>query len=251
MPATWYLVQYTADLRRHEPRNIGLALTDGAHWYLHFRGVDDLGRVDARQIRGWGISRETYQSWVDYFHRKALQGAWEEALTLQQRKPSNFSVVSGGMLLAEESDWELEAKQLFSELVTTRPHRVTAPSPLESARELFRRAEIHPEEDVFLPGRWREGGEQVGIPFKFQLTAAKTSTLEALPPKEKDIVSLKARLDAVGRVQGAPYFIALLPLSKISEKNWDQLLMPIEQTAHVVDMDAAEAPMQLRELVGV
>lgn len=130
MPATWYLVQYTADLRRHEPRNIGLALTDGAHWYLHFRGVDDLGRVDARQIRGWGISRETYQSWVDYFHRKALQGAWEEALTLQQRKPSNFSVVSGGMLLAEESDWELEAKQLFSELVTTRPHRVTAPSPL-------------------------------------------------------------------------------------------------------------------------
>lgn len=83
------------------------------------------------------------------------------------------------------------------------------------------------------------------------MTAAKTSTLEALPPKEKDIVSLKARLDAVGRVQGAPYFIALLPLSKISEKNWDQLLMPIEQTAHVVDMDAAEAPMQLRELVGV
>ena len=48
----WHLIQYMPDMRRREPRNIGVAATDGEEWKVELFGVDSrTGLVNGRVLR--------------------------------------------------------------------------------------------------------------------------------------------------------------------------------------------------------
>lgn len=239
MHAEWFLVQLTSDLRRHEPKNVGVVLHAGDSWYLRFRGVDRDGSVNGRLVRSLGVTKETYTSWVGYFHRKAYSGDWEQALTVSIRRPSNFGVVRGGTLLEAGGEWRFALDRLFSDLVSM-PEKA-AKTPIDLARHLLQRAEVKAVENICMPGRWDDDGEQVDIPFGFGVGRSRPVPLDALSPTPMAVASLKARMDAVARVGQAPKFIAFVPLGRIAGDEKDELLRPVERRAWIVDLDADDA----------
>lgn len=247
MHAEWFLIQYTADLRKHEPRNVGIALTAGDEWHLRFRGEDHNGKIHGHQIRGLGLSKDIYASWVDYFRRKARSNQWQTAMTLQSRKPSNFSVVSGGIILEQQGRWEFEASKLFTELVP-QPER-SANSTLDLAHAVFRTAGIDPAENVILPGRWEPDGAQVDIEFNFGLGKQSLMPLEAVSPTVGSIMRFKAQIDAITRVATPKVIIAMMPLSRIDRDRHDELLRPVERSAHVLDLDRSDASEELLAVI--
>ncbi|GAB3847840.1 hypothetical protein [Nesterenkonia populi] len=247
MVATWYLFQYTADLRRHEPRNIGLAMDAPDRWHFHFRGIDMAGRVNGQQLRDLKLDKELYRQWAEYFQRKASEGAWEQALSLQSRRPTNFSVVKGGTILEDSPAWEMTALNLFNELVDVPKSNKT---PLDMALEVIKQSGVTTERDVPLKGRWRAGGPQVDVRFKFAARrAGMLNLMDVSTPTFSSLTTLRARMDAVARVQTLPRLLALIPLGGAHEfdPSLDGLLQSIEADGGVVDIDQENAAEDLQE----
>ncbi|GGL83162.1 hypothetical protein [Glutamicibacter protophormiae] len=247
MHADWYLVQITADLRRHEPRNIGVVLNVGEQWILRFRGVDRSGKINGRLLRGIGVSKSTYQSWIEYFARKAHTGRWSEALSIPEKRPSNFSAIHGGTIMEIAGEPRFLADRLFSEMVTLPEKPIQA--PLDLARHVLAEAQIEVHERILLPGRWDLDTPEVPIPFDFGLGEDHRVTLEALSPNPLAISYLRTRIDAVERVGKAPRIIAMLPLNRADRDLLDDLLRPVEQHAGILDLDASNAANELQAMV--
>ena len=247
MHADWYLIQLTADLRRHEPRNIGVVLNVGEAWILRFRGVESNGKINGRHLRGIGISKTTYQSWVEYFTRKAKTGRWNEALSIPEKRPSNFSAIHAGTIVETEGDPRFLADRLFSEMVTVPEKPVQA--PLDLARHVFAEAQIEVHERILLPGRWEIDTPEVPIPFDFGLGSDNRITLEALSPTPMAISHLRTRIDAIERVGSTTEIIAMLPMNRVDNDMVDDLLRPVEKHANVLNLDASNAATELRAMV--
>lgn len=247
MHADWYLIQLTADLRRHEPRNIGVVLNIGDAWILRFRGVDGNGNLNGRLLRGLGVSKSTYQSWIEYYSRKAHTGRWSEALSIPERRPSNFSAIHAGTILETAGDPRFLANRLFSEMVTLPEKAVQAPFDL--ARHIFSEAQVDVHERIELPGRWELDTPEVPIPFDFGVGIDNRVTLEALSPTPMAISHLRTRIDAIERVGKAPRIIAMLPFSRADNEALDDLLRPVEKHAAVLNLDATNAASELRDMV--
>lgn len=49
MDAMWHLIRYTADMRRKEPRNVGVAVSVGDAWSVKLFAVDEAGNIDGRR----------------------------------------------------------------------------------------------------------------------------------------------------------------------------------------------------------
>lgn len=247
MQADWFLVQLTSDLRRHEPRNIGVVLNVGSTWILRFRGVESNGNLNGRHLRGLGVAKSTYESWVNYFTRKAHAGEWDQALSLPRRRPSNFSAIHAGTILEVEGDPRFLADRLFGEMVTI-PDR-TPQAPFDLAKRLFADAQVDVHDRIHLPGRWYPSTPEVDIPFDFGLGSDNRIALDALSPNEMAISHLRTRMDAVERMGSAKKIIALLPLSRAEGTQVDDLLRPVERNALVVDLDSSDAVSDLLEMI--
>ncbi|WP_434922907.1 hypothetical protein ACR9WD_05820 [Glutamicibacter sp. PAEs-4] len=247
MQADWFLVQLTADLRRHEPRNIGVVVNCGSTWQLRFRGMDANGNLNGHHLRSLGVSKSTYESWVGYFSRKAHAGQWEDVLSLPRKRPSNFSVIPAGTILEVEGDPRFLADRLFGEMVSVPDRHPQAPFDL--AKRLFADAHVEVHERIHLPGRWYANTPEVNIPFDFGLGTESRVTLEALSPNELAISHLRTRMDAIDRMGVSTRIIALLPLSRAEESHIDDLLRPVEKNAHVLDLDASDAPENLLQMI--
>lgn len=117
MEATWHLIQYTADMRRKEPRNVGVAVEVDGQWAVRMFAVDPLSRsVDGRALRKFGLSKEGYSAWVEYYTDMILAGRWERILRVQQRRASEFRLTVGGHMRATGSANDV-ATRLFADLV--------------------------------------------------------------------------------------------------------------------------------------
>ncbi|MCO1338056.1 hypothetical protein BJH93_03980 [Kocuria polaris] len=246
MPGHWYLFQYTADLRKHEAKNIGVALHDGSRWHFRFRGYDR-GRVSGSQIRGLGVPKDVYTSWIDYFQRKAWEEDWTTALTLQSRRPSNFSVIKGGIILEQTAEWPFEATRLFKDLVDV-PERST--SLTQRAISIFDRAGINPQRSISIHGRWPGSDEQVDIPFSFGVGSTSLAPVEPLGLHYGALAAFRAKVDAVIQVSRPRSIVALLPLGEQDDAQIDALLRSVERDAQVIDMDRDSAPEDLQEALG-
>ncbi|GAB07612.1 hypothetical protein GII30_08900 [Gordonia amarae] len=113
---TWHLIQYTADMRRREPRNVGVAATDGAGWVVRMLGVGRSGVIDAKALRRLNLAKSDYEPWVRYYADTLGEGGIERVMASQRRRPGEFRVIPGG---DDELSGSLDecAGQLFAELV--------------------------------------------------------------------------------------------------------------------------------------
>ena len=105
MTARWYLVKYVRDMRRNEPRNIGVILEVDDKAYPRFE--ESIGPSE----------RTNYAAWLNYWRHLLTQPDWRA--TLANRRPgANYYIEPGGERLAGQiSDPEAFADWLFDTLV--------------------------------------------------------------------------------------------------------------------------------------
>lgn len=251
MPANWYLIQYTHDLRRHEPRNVGVAVHGSDSWHFRFAGEDEKGIIHGKKLRARNLDRELFESWVKFYKRQAADGRWADVLNEQGRIGGNFRIAPGGIRLLDDDPWHTVADSLFHELVGGETEGNGHPSLKETVRTLLAQAAIVPEEGIQLDGRWSDTSRPVQIPFEFGYQNGRYHAMEPISHSRKSVTDLKARIDAVNRAGKKPNFVVFYSSEMSGERSLsDDFLMPIEEDAFSVDVDdQARAVSDLQEMM--
>lgn len=131
----YLLAKYIPDLKRIEPRNVGVILWTprGVRGRFLFERLDVPGEVDGRSVPNWIGNLTAYKQWVSYW-REAISSETYEVPTggaavqllspefisaIQQANRGNFVLVEGGVLLDDIPEDELDdaCKYLFETLV--------------------------------------------------------------------------------------------------------------------------------------
>jgi hypothetical protein len=116
MNTEWLVAKYIPDLRRREPRNIGVLLRTGDVSLARFVGERSSGFVDGRYLRGRVADVATYKAWVEYWrHELGDEADLRELVT--SRPDDNYVVEYGGSrLFGREST---EPTEMLEYLYTT------------------------------------------------------------------------------------------------------------------------------------
>lgn len=151
--ATWFLIQYMPDLRRQEPRNVGVVLEADGRWTWRFvaQRMAGEGTINGRQLPR-DITAARMRSWVDYFIRKARDDAWDDVLRLAHGRPREMSAHLGGTI-ADVFDPTAEVENLFLELVTDPSREVVGPAELlrNAVDRILSSAAVLPTADYEVP----------------------------------------------------------------------------------------------------
>lgn len=262
MDAAWHLIQYTADSRKKEPRNIGVVTQVGESWAIKMFGVDDDGAVNGRVLRRFQLSKDGYQNWVEYYRRLVLGGAWGKVTDHQSRRPTEFCAVQGGYIKTYQSAQEL-AQLLYTDLVSDE-----SSMPESHAKILQRRVEttlsiagVAPTPDVAVPASW--GGSAVSqddsVSFDYSFLNGQPHLMDRLQLHQPSISNahmvardFNARVSAAKAAKVAERFVAFYSGQAVEDMGTDAMLTPIFKVAYMVDVDNAEdAANELQEIVSL
>lgn len=243
--AEWHLIQFTPDMRRREPRNIGVAATDGTAWHLRLFGVDEgTNGVDGRSLRKLQLTRDDYLRWVEYYSTLIGEGQIERIRQSQRRRPTEFRLVNGGESELKESLVEFTGR-LYGELVDDAPtasesHARTLQLNVE---RVLTTAHVTASADVVIPGKWDSGAVDE-IPFNYSYTNGRLHLMDRLQLHQTSLEQSKmlardfnARAHAVIEAGSAGSFVAFYSQSVVDQLGTDSVLAPLWQVAHIVDVD--------------
>jgi len=126
------------DLRRREPKNVGVVLKMGDLCVTRFLGERDEGRIDGRHVQGLVNSVPNYKAWVAYWQH-VVDETDPVALTKQRADDSYFLEYAGERLLgSEDTAAEDMLDHLYSVLVEEMPEPDTLNVRQLSERVLVR-----------------------------------------------------------------------------------------------------------------
>lgn len=114
----WYLAKYTPDLRRREPRNVGVIVFVGGRVLSRFLGEDaqDPEKIDGRTVRHQVGSTHNYKDWIHFWRVSAAKGPNEIP---GRRSADNYYLERGGQQVAGSTvDPEALMARLYAELVS-------------------------------------------------------------------------------------------------------------------------------------
>jgi hypothetical protein len=118
MNAKWLIAKYIPDMKRREPRNIGVILLKDGKPYLRFRGRDKTdGKIDGNKTK-FQKSVDNYRAWITYWEYAARKGDIQGLLG-GARPDDNFILEFGGERIvgSELTEPENFADELFHQLV--------------------------------------------------------------------------------------------------------------------------------------
>lgn len=104
MRARWLVAKYVPDLRRQEPRNIGVILQYSDAVLCRFRGQRLDGTVDGRRLPRWIRSVTNYKGWTEYWNKTASTLAGEIGELVTRDPSSEYFLDTGGELLASPDE---------------------------------------------------------------------------------------------------------------------------------------------------
>lgn len=126
-----YLIQYLADPRRHEPRNVGVIVSDSRQ--VHHQLIDPAGTSHPRRYRDAAetiAQDETYPAWLAYWRRALVRGPDGLEEILAKQRPT-FPIIRAGQMIGDvPDDIAALARRYFDELVLP----PIAPRPAEPER---------------------------------------------------------------------------------------------------------------------
>lgn len=258
MATDWYLLQYTPDLRRREPLNVGVVVDAGEDFAMRVVGMNAQGAIDGRQVRRFsGLTADAMREWVGYYQRAITRGDWDRALTLHLRRRTPFAVVRGGTDLSNRAAREV-ATSLFEDLVANRSterkdYLALLHQRTETALKL---ADLTVEQDVVAAAQWDDGTkDQVTFDYRHENGQVhfmhRLQLHQASPDQSKNLaLAFNASVVAAMRAGAAKSFTAFYSQEVIDEIG-DGVLRPIWSVANTVNVDDQnEAVDSLRELVG-
>ncbi len=193
MKPFWLVAKYVEDLRRREPKNVGVILFADGNVYPRFLGMRDGGRLDRRVLR-WMGSAANYAAWVQYWTDAVACTPVEQWRDLLKRSSDDnyFLEVGGERLFGGFTDRQTAddfADMLFATLVGT-----PAPGALNVAQlteALLARLDI---------------SERVERDFSLQI------------PSSPDNIRFDYRFD-----NGATHLMKRVSLSVPGDRAWEQL----------------------------
>ncbi len=160
MTTRWFTAKYVPDLRRREPRNVGVILVHNDVVTARFLG-EVSGRVDGRYVRS-AASLENYKAWVAHWRRCAAGGAVDRLL--QHRNDDNYFVEIGGeMLTTDDRAPEDVLEDLYGVLVEPPPPETETVKELADAVLLRAGIATRVERDV----RIVTGEDELQFDYKF------------------------------------------------------------------------------------
>lgn len=244
----WHLIQYTRDPRRKEPRNIGIAVEQSGTWALRLIGLSGLRYVGGTELRQFGLSRDPFEEWADYYVDQIISGRMDRVIDAQRRRPTSFRVVSGGYISTTEA-LDAVADRLFRELVDVKErksedHGKVLRTKVES---VFSRAALTPQVDVHVPAQWRSTGVEDApdddVPFDYAYRNGQLHLMDRLQLHQSNVEHARmiAR-DFHSRVLGAraagasQSFIAFYSGSALTAIG-DGVLIPAWKVARAIDVD--------------
>jgi hypothetical protein len=244
--ADWYLIQFTANMKRREPRNVGVALRSPQGWLARFFGVEN-GHVDGRRLRPLSVSADAYAAWVDHYTRHLNNDGWERVL--RDRKERNFAVVPGGTIYETRATWATELDRLYSELVdddTSSRTLAERESSLEIASRVLRVANIAAERDVQVEADFGERKTDVRWDFAHQNGSLHLMNSLRLTGRNPAILteSFYARAKAVGAARPKLTKFVCFYDGLENQTNVDRVLAPIEAVATTVDLSNFEEAVE-------
>jgi hypothetical protein len=141
MNATWLIAKYMDDLRRREPRNVGVILISDRGSLSKFKGEKTDGEIDGRRINVG--SGDNYKAWVAHWKRTLREGG-ERMRLLGTGAQGNYFLEFGGERLMGNADVDDKAflDELYRELVEDLPIAVEAPDPRRLIERTFVRLKI-------------------------------------------------------------------------------------------------------------
>lgn len=122
--ARWLVAKYIPDLRRREPRNIGVIAGIGTNVQSRFLGQRPDGTVDGRRTK-WAGSVAVYKAWIEYWREHARDLSRVDDL-LSHAVDDNYVLEFGGERIAggaDEIDVRTLAETLYINLVEDLPQR--------------------------------------------------------------------------------------------------------------------------------
>ncbi|QTF82285.1 hypothetical protein SEA_ZIGGYZOO_41 [Gordonia phage ZiggyZoo] len=256
--AEWHLIQYTPDMRRREPRNIGLAASDGESWQVRLLATHPrTGVVDWRALRSLHIAKEDYEQWVDYFRHMIMNGQIARIRRSQRHRPSEFRVIPGGRTEMHSPLTEF-LDMMYGELV--QPPKVTAaegPARVLAGKveRVLRAAEIDPVPEPLVPAVW-EGDTHDAVRFNYAFTNGQTHLMDRLQLSQPSLEQSKmlardfnARAHAVEKAGYASSFIAFYS-QEVVDQVGDSVLAPLWRVGKIVDVDqTGSAAERIRDLI--
>lgn len=254
MTATWYLARHIPDLRRREPRNVGVILRspDGT-WSSRFLGETADGSIDGRKLRRSQMSVEAYKTWVDYFRRKASDDGWPDVERLQRKRAGNYFAEPGGTIFESSLGLHTLLQQLFSELVL-----VDAPEKLDrESPQAYISAKIEKILSVVKIPVIRNtevraifDGRETTVPFGYEYHNGQLHLMDALHRHVRfdqaaaDARELRSRVQAVQAADSAQNFFSFYASSLLRSSDIEKILYPVEQLSYTLDVDDEGAAVE-------
>lgn len=255
--ATWHMIKYLPDVRRREPRNVGLVLETPEGWMSKFVGEASDGAIKGNRIKG-NIDLDVYKTWVDYFRRKADGEQWEDVERLQRRRRATYFSETGGLVHnSEGKSWRAIMDSLFSELVQDQVERVSITTRdylLSQARGALSMANVQFEEKVEVAALF--DGRSSTVPFEFRHHNNKVHLMDAVningPDPEAKARELRARIVAARAAAVSKNFFTFYMAGEHTDQQIDEVLMPLEAESDAIDVtDIENAADRVAELLTV
>ncbi|MEO6503409.1 MAG: hypothetical protein ABIQ09_16050 [Jatrophihabitantaceae bacterium] len=253
--ATWAVIKYQPDVRRGEPRNVGIMVSVGQDVQLEFLGEVGNGRIDGRSVTSTVGSVDNYKRWVAYFRRAASQGRFEAVVERWQerRTESNFYVGEPGSIELGNRTLPDVTASLFGDLVGPRID-VEAVSPEHQAedallRQVFERLNVQP---VPQPKRnITAEGVEMPIIFDFGYRNGQLHLMDHLRMGSSNVTTRKAAFDFTQRAQFARQanwsdsFIAFYvkPSRHLTEQA-EAALSFVNRLGHTIDLTDLDSATQ-------
>lgn len=254
--AEWHLIQFTADMRRREPRNIGVVATLGRDTAVRLFGVhSSSGEIDGHRLRRYRLTKDDYAPWVDYYMSAFGDGGIDRIKHSQRHRPTEFRLISGGYTEVSGQSASEFADHLFAELVdddssTREDYSKVLRYKVDT---VLKAAEVSPEHEVTVDGTWGERHDL--IRFDYGLTVGDLYLMDRLQLHQSSLELSKmvardfnARARAVTEAGTGSKFIAFYSNDVVVGHGTDAMLAPLWEMGHIIDVDQTRQAVQsLRE----
>lgn len=186
MRAIWLLAKHVEDLRRREPRNVGVLLFSDQGVQGRFVGQRDDGSIDGRTLSFGGPRLDNYKAWVAFWDDAASRHkADPRALVVPPTPDASYFLEFGGEQLLGPNDPATLLDQLFRSLVTA-PKEPAKLSVKDRAEELFVELGIRGRVEVQPKVQRRHRGVLDVLRFDYRFDNGTPHFLQAVSASSED-----------------------------------------------------------------